>query len=45
MSELFPKPKYLRANVKVVVDLSNYASNVDSKNRTSVNTSDFDKKN
>ena len=38
MSELFPKPKSLGANIKVVVDLSNYASN------ECINTSDFDKK-
>ena len=28
MSEYFPKPKSLRANVKVELDLSNYATKV-----------------
>ena len=27
MSEYFPKPKYLGANVKFELDLSNYATN------------------
>ena len=29
MSEYFPKPKSLGANVKVELDLSNYATNAD----------------
>ena len=29
MSEYFPKPKSLGANVKVELDLSNYAPNAD----------------
>ena len=28
MSEYFPKPNYLEANVKVELDLSNYATKV-----------------
>ena len=32
MSEYFPKPKPLRRNVKVELDLSNYATKVDLKN-------------
>ena len=31
MSERFPKPKSIRENVKVEVDLSNYATKVDLK--------------
>ena len=31
MSECFPKPKYFRANVKVELDLSNYATKTDFK--------------
>ena len=44
MSEYFPKPKPLRANVKVELDLSNYATKPDLKNATGVNISDFAKK-
>ena len=44
MSEYFPKPKSLGANVKVELDLSNYATNTDKKNTTCVDTSDFGKK-
>ena len=39
MSEYFPEPKSLGANVKVELDLSNYATKTDLKN-----TSDFTKK-
>ena len=39
MSEYFPKPKSLRANVKVELDLSNYATKADLKNATGVDTS------
>ena len=45
MSECFPKPKSLGANVKVELDLSNYATKAELKYATSVNTSDFAKKN
>ena len=31
MSECFPKPKSIRENVKVEVDLSNYATKADLK--------------
>ena len=44
MSELFPKPKSLGANVKAELDLFNYATKADLKNATGVDTSDFDKK-
>ena len=37
-------PKSLRANVKVKLDLSNYATKADLKNATRVDTSDFTKK-
>ena len=42
MSEYFPKPKSLGANVKVELDLSNYATKADFKKV--VNTSSFAKK-
>ena len=38
MSECFPKPKPLRAIVKVELDLSNYATKADLKNVTGVDT-------
>ena len=38
MSEYFPKPKSLGANVKVELDLSNYATKSDLKNATGVDT-------
>ena len=41
MSEYFPKPKFVGANVKVESDLSNYATKVDLKNATGVDTSNF----
>ena len=44
MSEYFPKPKYLGANVEVELDLSNYATKLDLENARSVDTSDFAKK-
>ena len=44
MSEYFPKPKYLGANVKVELDLPNYATKTDLKNATGVDTSSFAKK-
>ena len=44
MSEYFPKPKSLGANVKVELDLSNYATKADLKNATGVDTSKFAKK-
>ena len=45
MSEYFPKPKSFRANVKVELDLSNYATTADLKNATDVDSLDFAKKN
>ena len=44
MSEYFQKPKSLEANVKVELDLSNYATKADLKNAAGVDTSDFPKK-
>ena len=44
MSEYFPKPKLLGANVKAELDLSNYAQKADLKNATEITTSDFNKK-
>ena len=44
MSEYFPRPNYLGANVKVELDLCNYSTKTDSKNATGVDTSDFAKK-
>ena len=41
MSEYFPKPKYLRANVKVAQGLSNYGTKADRKNPTSVDILHF----
>ena len=47
MSEYFPRPKSLGANVKVELDLPNYATKADLKNATGFteNTSNFAKKN
>ena len=45
MSEYFPKPKSLRANVNVELDLSNNATKVDLKNAVGDDTSAFAKKN
>ena len=44
MSEYFPKPKSLGANVKVELDLSNYTTKAYLKNATGLDTSDFTKK-
>ena len=44
MSEYFVKPKSLKANVKVDIDLSNYTSKADLKNVAGVGTSNFAKK-
>ena len=44
MREYLPKPKSIGANVKVQLDLSNYATKADFKNATRVHTSDFAKK-
>ena len=38
MSENFPKPKSLGANVKVELDLSNYATKADLKNEAGDDT-------
>ena len=43
MNDNFPKPNSSGANVKVELDLSNYAK-TDSKNATGVDTSSFAKK-
>ena len=45
MSEYFPKPNSLGANVKIELDLSNYPRKTDLKNATGVDTSSFAKKN
>ena len=44
MSEYFPKLKSLEANVKVKLDMSNYATKLDLRNATGVDTSYFAKK-
>ena len=44
MSEYFPKPNSLGANVKVQLDSSNYARKSDLKNAAGVDTSKFAKK-
>ena len=44
MSEYFPKPKPLRANVKGELDLPNYATKTDLKNATGPDISSFAKK-
>ena len=44
MSEYFPKPKSLRANKKVELNLSNYATKLDLKNATGVDKLDFAEK-
>ena len=41
ISEHFLKPKSLEANVKVELDISNYATKADLKNATGADTSDF----
>ena len=45
MSEHFARQTSLGANVKVELDSSNYATKVDLKNATGVDTSDFAEKN
>ena len=45
MSEYFPEPKSLGANIKVELDLSKYRTKWDLKNATRVDTSDFAKRN
>ena len=44
MIEYFPKPKLFLGNVKVELDLSNYATKADLKNAIGVGSSDFAKK-
>ena len=44
MIEYFPKPKSLGANVKVELDLSNYATKADLRNARGVDMSNFTKK-
>ena len=41
MSEYFPKPSSNEENIKVKIDLTNYATKEDIKNITHVNTSNF----
>ena len=41
---IFQQPKYLGANVKFELDLSNYATKADLKGATDIDTSNFDKK-
>ena len=41
MSEYFPKPPVHKENIKVKIDLSNYAMKEGIKNITHVNTSNF----
>ena len=41
MSEYFPKPQSYEENIKVEIDLSNYATKEDIKNITHVDTSSF----
>ena len=44
MSQCFPKPRSLGANVKTELDLCNYATKANLKNATGVDTSKFSKK-
>ena len=44
MNEYFPKLKSLGENLKVQLDLSNYATKADLKNATGVDTLNFAKK-
>ena len=44
MSEYFPKPKPLGRNIKVALDLSNYATKADLKNATGADTLNFARK-
>ena len=41
MSEYFPKPNFLVANVKFELDLPNYATKTDLKNATGADAPDF----
>ena len=41
MSEYFPKPYSHEENIKIKIDLSNYATKKDIKNITDVDTSSF----
>ena len=41
MSEYFPKPQSQEKNIKVKIDLTNYATKDDIKNITHVDTSNF----
>ena len=41
MSQYFPKPSNHKENIKVEIDLSNYATKADTKNITHVDTSNF----
>ena len=41
MSEYFPKPQSHRENIKIKIDLFNYATKADIKNITDVDTSGF----
>ena len=41
MSEYFPKPQSCKENIKIKIDLSNYATKADIKNITHVDTSGF----
>ena len=43
MSEIFPKLKFLEANIKVELDLSNHATKADLKNAAVVDTSNIAK--
>ena len=45
MSEYFPKPKVLETDLKVELDLLNYATGAELKNKTGVDTLGFSKKN
>ena len=44
MCEYFPKPKCSGANIKIELNLSNYATKADLKSVAGFNTSDFSKK-
>ena len=44
MSEYSPKSRFSGENVKVELDLSNYATKADFKNATGVDASDFAKR-
>ena len=41
MSEYFPKPQSQKENIRIKIDLSNYATKEDIKNITRVDTSSF----